>query len=119
MYRDLNPDIFRQRLVIEGLYSENINAEMLKGYIEKLSKVIKMTIIYGPIVKNLAGKVFPHHAGFECQAIWAESGLSVYTWTNKKFFTVDIYTCKKFDVKDAVNFTKDYFKCKDIVWKEV
>ena len=117
--KDLAPKIYRQRLVIEGLYSIQVNSSVLKEYMNKISEKIGMTIIYGPIVKNLAGKIFPKHKGFEAIMIWAESGTSVYTWENEKFFTVDIYSCKKFDSKLAVNFTKDFLSAKKIVFKNV
>ena len=76
-----------------------------------------MTIIYGPIVKNLAGKINPIHEGHEAVMIWAESGASVYTWKKQKFFTADIYSCKEFDNRTAVKFTKDFFKAKEIEFK--
>ena len=117
--KNLASKIYRQRLVIEGIYSIQVTPSKLKSYMNELSDKIGMTIIYGPIVKNLAGKINPIHKGLESFLIWAESGTSVYTWENEKFFTVDIYSCKKFDVKTAVNFTKKYFNTKEIVFKSV
>lgn len=119
MYKDLEPSIFRQRLLVEGHYFAEINSKILKNYIKNLSGKLGMTIIYGPIVKNLAGKINKFHEGFECLAMWAESGVSVYTWNNKKFFSIDVYSCKKFKTSDVINFTKEYFECSDIVWKDI
>lgn len=117
--RNLASRIYRQRLVIEGIYSIDVTPKKLKEYMKRLSKNLEMTIIYGPIVKNLAGKLNPLHDGFEAFMIWAESGTQVYTWKNENFFTVDIYSCKKFEVMPAVDYTKCFFKTKDIVYKEV
>ncbi len=117
--KDLEPSIYRQRLIIEGIYTEKMNPKRLRNYLEDLSKKLKMTIVYGPIVKNLAERINPIHKGYESVMIWAESGTSVYTWNKSKFFTADIYSCKKFDVKKTIEFTEKFFKTKEIVFKEV
>lgn len=39
--------------------------------------------------------------------------------TNDPLFTVDTYTCKPFSVREAVEFTREYFKPIKMVWKEV
>ncbi|MEK6800772.1 MAG: S-adenosylmethionine decarboxylase [Nanoarchaeota archaeon] len=117
--RDLAPKIYRQRLVIEGIYTIEITPQRLKDYLKDLSTKLGSTIIFGPIIKNLAGKINSIHEGFEGVLIWAESGVSIYTWKKENFFTIDIYTCKKFNNRTAVKFTKEFFKTKDIVFKSV
>jgi len=117
--KDLAPKIYRQRLIIEGFYTIEIKPIKLKKFMKNLSVQLGMTVIYGPIVKNLAGKINPLHKGFECVLIWAESGTSIYTWNKERFFTIDIYSCKKFDVNTAVKFTKDFFGAKELVFKSV
>lgn len=117
--KNLYAKIYRQRLIIEGIYTTKVTGPKLKTYLKDLSDHLEMTIIYGPIVKNLAGKVNSFHDGLESVLIWAESGVSTYVWDKQKFFTVDIYSCKKFSVKKAVNFSKKFFKAKKIVSKSV
>ncbi|MBU2229066.1 S-adenosylmethionine decarboxylase [Patescibacteria group bacterium] len=117
--KDLAPSIYRQRLVIEGLYTIKIKPSMLKKFMKDLSVKLNMTIIYGPVVKNLAENINPVHKGYECILIWAQSGTQVYTWEKNKFFTVDIYSCVKYDAKMATKFTKDFFEAKQIVSKNV
>ena len=117
--KDLAPSIYRQRLVIEGIYSVQITPHLLEEYMHGLSSEMKMTIVYGPIVQNLAEKINPVHKGYEAIMIWAASGASVYTWDMGNFFTVDIYTCTRFDPLHAVKFTESFFHTKEIVFKEV
>ena len=120
--KNLEPTIYRQRLVIEGKYDKNITPitpNFLKEYMKQLSEKAKMTIIYGPLIKNLAAQINPIHAGYECLMIWAESGVQLYTWNKQEFFTIDIYTCKKMDSKEIIEFTKNYFKTKKITYKNV
>ena len=119
--KDLAPHIYRQRIVIEGLFTHRPTEKTLEEYIYGLSKILKMTILFGPIVKNLtAGTKFnAKHAGLEAVAIWAESGVQAYIWDNASFFTVDIYTCTPFSESDAIEYTERFFKASEIVFKPV
>lgn len=45
--KNLEPSIFRQRLIIEGHYSRTMDGETIREYIIKLSKVVEMTIFSG------------------------------------------------------------------------
>jgi len=116
--KNFAPDIHRQRLVIEGIYSVKMTPKLLKSCMNELSIKLGMKIIYGPIIKNIAYKVNPNHGGYESILIWAESGASIYTWNRNNFFTVDIYTCRKFNPKDAVEHIKKYFNAQKIDYKE-
>lgn len=117
--KDLCPQIPRQRLVIEGLYEAPLSRASLKAFLQGLSKHLGMRIIYGPVVKDVAGSINPKHKGFECIVIWAESGANLYTWNSYGFFTLDIYTCKKFSVPRTVSFVKKHFKATKLEFKEV
>ncbi len=117
--KDLCPEIHRQRLVVEGLYEGAYTKKHLKEFLEGLSKHLGMRIIFGPIVKDVAGSVNPKHKGFECVVIWAESGVNLYTWNHFGFFTIDIYTCKKFSVPKTVAFVKKHLRATTLVHKNV
>ncbi len=117
--KDFCPSIFRQRLVIEGRYHPVLSKEKVREFLIDLSRYLGMTIVYGPIVKNVAGGINRKHKGFECVLIWAESGATLYVWDTYKFFTLDIYTCKAFSPRGAVSFAKDFFGTRDITYKSV
>lgn len=118
-WKNIEKRIYRQRLIIEGKYTRSLNPAILRRFLKDLSDHIGMTIIYGPIVRNLAGRINPIHGGYESIIIWAESGVQLYTWKKFKFFTLDIYTCKKFDVQSVITFVKKNLQAKTIVWKEI
>ncbi len=117
--KTIAPHIYRQRLVIEGIYSIQISELVLMEFLNLLSKELAMTIVYGPIVKNLAGYINPVHKGLESIVIWAESGAQLYTWENDCFFTLDLYSCKRFESNDVVKQVKNYFKTIDIAHKDI
>ena len=119
--QNLEPQIYRQRLVIEGHYDIDANGETIRDYLNKLSKVLEMRIFSGPFAwppdKWDKPEVELHELnGF---VAWTESGCHVYAWRFAKFFTSDIYSCKKFDPAKVIKFTKDFWKSEDLVFQEV
>ena len=116
--KDLEPKIFRQRLTIEAKYTKNISEKEIKLFLKDLAKHIKMRPITEPFIFSPNHILHPIHHGIAGFMGWAESGCSIYTWDKFKFLSVEIYTCKKFDIRSAVDFTKNFFKCKSIVFRE-
>jgi len=117
--KNICPEIFRQRLIIEGKYTTKPTRTSVKKFLVDLSKKLKMTIIYGPVIKDVAGDFNPKHKGLEVVLIWAESGASLYIWDHFNFFTMDIYTCKKFNPKDVLTLVKKFFGAREIAHKNV
>ena len=109
---DLAPEIFRQRMIIEGKPKTDITSEMIKNYLSKLSGVLDMITLLEPTTHK------SEKFGWAGWIHWETSGAHFYAWDNpESFFSVDIYTCKKFSEKDAFDFTKEFFGAKEIVWK--
>jgi len=110
---DLAPDIYRQRLVIEGYPKKIISDEDIKDYLSRLSEVTGMVQLITPIThrSDLYGWAGWIH--------WETSGAHFYSWEQPRlFFSVDIYTCKAFSPQGAVEFTKKYFNSSQIEYKE-
>ena len=120
MNSNLAPEIFRKRLIIEGIYKIEINnPQFVENFLNDLSKEMRMTVIAGPFVSSATGKTIQLHDGFEGSLVWAESGANLYIWSNSKFFTVDIYSCKDFESEKAISFIKDYFKMEQFSYYEL
>ncbi len=112
-YKDLAPNVYRQRLVIEGYPAAAINDEEIKDYLSKLSDILKMKTLITPVTHN------SDKYGWAGWIHWETSGAHFYAWERPLlFFSVDIYTCKAFNPDDAIAFTKDYFNTAEIVSKE-
>jgi S-adenosylmethionine/arginine decarboxylase-like enzyme len=109
---DLAPEIFRQRLVIEGTCTEAITDHQIKQYLSELSGVLKMHTVLEPITHR------SDMYGWAGWIHWETSGAHFYAWEQPRlFFSVDIYTCKEFDVQQAVEFTRNYFNATKIEHK--
>ena len=108
---DLAPEIHRQRLVIEGTVEQSISDDQIKDYLTQLSRVTDMVPLMIPMThrSDLYGWAGWIH--------WETSGAHFYAWdVPRKFFSVDMYTCKAFDPADAVKFTREYFKPVEHTW---
>jgi len=116
--RNLAPHIKRKRLFIEGYYSVAVSEELIRCLLIGLGKEIGMTPLAGPIVFSPTGKGSGRHHGLGGYMAWVESGVSVYTWEDHKFFTVDIYTCKDFEVERAVEYIRRILGCSEIAFEE-
>lgn len=111
-YHDLAPQVYRQRMVIEGYPSMPISDEAIKDYLSKLSDFIGMRTLLEPVThrSDLYGWAGWIH--------WETSGAHFYAWEQPiLFFSVDIYACKAFDVQAALDFTHSYFDTTKICHK--
>jgi S-adenosylmethionine/arginine decarboxylase-like enzyme len=110
---DLAPMIYRQRLVVEGHCAEPISAEMIRDYLYDLSDACGMRILLDPVTHR------SDLYGWAGWVHWEASGVHVYAWEQPiLFFSVDIYTCRRFDPAVAIAVTRERFGATRIVAKE-
>lgn len=110
---DLAPDIFRQRLVIEGLVESPIGAQQIVDYLASLSEVLEMVTLLTPVTHQ------SDRYGWAGWIHWETSGAHFYAWDQPRlFFSVDIYTCKPFSAALAVDFTRRYFSATEVSYRE-
>lgn len=111
--KDLAPEIYRQRAVIEGYPQKPLTDTEIKEYLKQLSDVLGMITLIEPVThrSELYGEAAWIH--------WETSGAHFYAWdVPRLFFSVDIYTCKEFILEAAVSFTQTYFNAAEVVSKE-
>ena len=108
--RDLAPDIFRQRLLIEGYYSGEMTTDRVREFLLGAAAHLKLRTYADPIVFSPAeGMGREENAGFDAFVPLIDSGISAYIWSQAAFFSVLLYTCKGFDEKAAEAFTREFF----------
>ncbi len=111
-WRDLAPEIVRQRLVIEGIPARPVGAAEIRAYLSGLSREVDMVQLIEPVThrSDLYGWAGWIH--------WETSGAHFYAWEQPRlFFSVDMYTCKAFDVDTAVSFTRAFLDADTVVAK--
>lgn len=112
------PDILRQRLIIEGIHGiDEIDADGVRRILTGLTCQLGMTPIADTLIFSPDAVSTLHHGvgGFQP---WAESGCSLYTWRERRLFTLDIYSCKGFDVQGCVDYISAALRPRQIVWRE-
>ena len=107
--QDLAPDIVRQRLLIEGYYSAEVDKSVVEKYLIGVAAHLGLRTYGNPIVHAPGGLGKEENAGFDAFIPLIDSGISLYVWSKKRFFAAVLFTCKRFDVESALQFTRNHF----------
>ena len=115
MDRSFAPDVFRQRLLIEGYYDIEITREKVDEYLRGIANHLNLRIYENPIIFCATGKGKEENQGFDAFVPLIDSGISAYIWSTQKFFSIVLYTCKAFDESAAKKFTIEFFNANEEV----
>lgn len=91
------------------------NKIVIYSILDELPDVIEMTKITKPyIISYKGGKNSFDKGGFSGFVIIAESHISIHTFSEQNFCSIDIFSCKDFDIKKAEQYLIDKLKPKRI-----
>ena len=108
--RNIAPDIFRQRLLVEGFFTTEVTAPLIGEYLLGLAGHLGLRTYGEPVVFAPASAMGrADNAGFDAFVPLIESGISAYFWTGPKFLSVVVYSCASFDAAVARAYTRDFF----------
>ena len=108
--RDLAPDILRQRLIIEGFFSVDVDEAVIRDYFGRLTESLELRTYGEPTIFSPAGgEGREENAGYDAFVPLIDSGISLYVWTGPRFLSVVLFTCKSFDADRAVQVTREFF----------
>jgi len=93
----------------EGNYETLASVEAITDFLDMLPKEIGMTKIMPPYVFKYDGGEKPEDWGVSGFVIIAESHISIHTFPEKGYFSIDIFSCKDFDMDRALQIIKDFF----------
>ncbi|MGQ9545379.1 MAG: S-adenosylmethionine decarboxylase, partial [Candidatus Bathycorpusculaceae bacterium] len=108
--KNLRPEIYRERLLIEGIYRVCLDEVFLEHFLKGLSEAVGMKLIAGPYIFS-PDKFSELHHGLGGFVAWAESGVAFYSWSRYRFFTLDVYSCKPLDVDQLLAYVKSKLQC--------
>lgn len=112
--KNLAPNITRQRLLIEGFYKINADKNTIEDYFKKITESLKLRMYGKPIIFSPGGEGKEGNQGYDAFVPLIDSGISVYVWSNSKFLSLIIYTCKSFDENKAISETKKFWDIDEI-----
>ena len=116
--KNIAPDIFRQRFLIEGFYEISVDKSVIRKYFSEICTQLKLRMYGKPIIFSPGGEGKKENQGYDAFVPLIDSGISVYVWTNKKFVSIILYTCKGFASEEAKEFTKKFFEIGELVSEE-
>lgn len=111
---DLAPDIVRQRLLIEGHFTTDVGEAAIERYFAGLTSVLDLRTYGSPTIFAPRGLGREENQGYDAFVPLIDSGVSLYVWSQSRFLSVVIFTCKRFDADRAVEFTRDFFTMSDV-----
>lgn len=86
---------------------------LVSTVLDKLPDAIGMTKIMPPYVFRYSGLV-PEDWGVSGIVLIAESHISIHTFPEKGFISVDVFSCKDFDIDQAVSYLVDAFGIENV-----
>ena len=112
--KDLAPQIYRQRLLIEGLYDIDVQIDTVHQFFATLLTGLGANAAGDAIVNSSLGQGKLENQGIEAFIPLIESGVSLYTWQASRFISLIIYTCKAFDEDKALEIVGDFFQLSQV-----
>jgi len=85
-----------------------VDIQYIYDFLDKYPEEMEMTKIMPPYVFRYEGLI-PEDWGISGFVLIAESHISIHTFPEKLYLSVDIFSCKPFDTQKAINTLKEYF----------
>ena len=107
---------FGQHLMMDGYGCDReklMDLDAIYDFLSRYPSEIRMTKIMPPYVFKYSGKV-PEDWGISGFVLIAESHISIHTFPDKAYLSLDIFSCKEFDAKAAINRIKKMFDIKKV-----
>ena len=77
-------------------------------FLDNMPEKLEMTKIMPPYVFKYVG-VIPEDWGISGVVLIAESHIAIHSFPDKGFITLDIFSCKEFDIQNALKVFVDQF----------
>lgn len=118
--KDLAPDLVRQRLLVEGYWTVDLDAGSVRRLLLDLAARLELRAYGEPVVFAPAtGTGREENAGWDAFVPLVDSGISGYFWARRQFFSVLLYSCRLFDAASAVAFIRERLRADgEVAWSE-
>lgn len=106
--------MFGPHLVLEAYNCKNKNKlgdkEVIKNLLSEFPAQLDMTTIMEPQIMYYDGGEIPDDNGVSGFVIIAESHIAIHTFPEKGFMTLDIFSCKEFNIEAAIDYVLRFFE---------
>jgi S-adenosylmethionine decarboxylase len=103
---------FGVHLILDGYGCDRAalqDINLIYNFLENYPSQMDMTKIMPPYVFRYSGAV-PEDWGVSGFVLIAESHISIHTFPDKQYMSIDMFSCKPFDTDVAVETIKSYFR---------
>lgn len=103
---------FGVHLMVDGYGCDRAVLEDINGmynFLDQYPDRMGMTKIMPPYVFRYHGAV-PEDWGISGFVLIAESHISIHTFPEKQYLSLDMFSCKPFDTQDAMETIREFFK---------
>lgn len=103
---------FGPHLMIDGYHANAQkldDLDLIRGVLDDLPAHMDMTKVMAPHVQRYGGLI-PADSGVTGVVIVAESHIAIHTFPQRGFLSVDVFSCKEFDVQRALTYLVDSFE---------
>ena len=83
--------------------------EICYDFLEKIVGVLQVAPQSPPYIFRTDAKQFPDKAGLSGWIPLVESGIQLHTLTVKNFISIDVYSCRQFELEPVIKFATRYF----------
>ncbi len=115
--KNIAPDIFRKRLLIEGYFTIEVKESILVQYFSLITSTLQLKTYGEPIVHSTSGQGKEQNQGYDAFIPLIDSGIYIGVWMKQKFLSLIIYTCKDFDEQKALEETKSFYNLTEYSYK--
>ena len=89
------------------------DANMVYRMLDELPDLIGMHKMTKPYIVHSKGNDGKDPGGWSGFVLIEESHISIHTFVKRGFATIDVYSCKPFDTKKALEYFKEILKTED------
>lgn len=111
--RDLAPEIIRQRLLIEAVFTVDVDEAFIDTFLHGLADHLDLRTYARATIVAPGGSGRAENEGFDAFLPLIDSGISLYVWTASRFLACVLFTCKSFDADEAVKYVNESFVTTD------
>jgi S-adenosylmethionine decarboxylase len=105
------PEIFRQRLLIEGYFDrDRVDEDVIREYLSTITRELNLRTYGDPTIHKTSGQGRPENEGYDAFVPLIDSGIYLGLWSGPRFVSTIIYTCAAFDEQAAIRVTREFFQ---------